>query len=82
MRVNGKQTVKLRSGLIKFKNYFKQLVVPFKIYANFKCNVKRVMSSDRGNNTSYTQKDQDHIPCSFAYTILCGDNKFSKPVVL
>ena len=80
--MNGKQTVKLRSGLIKFKNYFKQLAVPFKIYANFKCNAKRVMSSDRGNNTSYTQKDQDHIPCSFAYTILCGDNKFSKPVVL
>ena len=30
--INGKQTVKLKSGSIKFKNYFKQLAVPFKIY--------------------------------------------------
>ena len=46
LRVNGKQTVKLRSGSIKFKNYFKQLAAPFKIYADFECNVKRVKNSD------------------------------------
>ena len=34
------KTVKLRSGLIKFKNYFKQLAVPFKIYADFDCTLK------------------------------------------
>ena len=33
----------------------------FKIYADFECNVKKVRSSDRGGNTSYTEKDQDHI---------------------
>ena len=32
LKINGKQTVKLRSGSIKFKNHFKQLNVPFKIY--------------------------------------------------
>ena len=52
LRVNGKQTVKLRSGSIKFKNYFKQIAAPFKIYADFECNIKRVKSSDRGDNTS------------------------------
>ena len=31
LRVNGEQTVKLVSGSIKFKNYFKQLTAPFKI---------------------------------------------------
>ena len=30
--INGKQNVKLKSGSISFKNYFKQLPVPFKIY--------------------------------------------------
>ena len=33
--INGKQSVKLKGGLIAFKNYFKQLAVPFKIYADF-----------------------------------------------
>ena len=35
--VNGKQNVKLKSGSISFKNYFKQITVPFKIYAGFEC---------------------------------------------
>ena len=35
--INGKQGVKLKSGTIKLKNYFKQLPVPFKIYDDFEC---------------------------------------------
>ena len=35
--INGKQSVKLKSDSISFKNYFKQLPVPFKIYADFEC---------------------------------------------
>ena len=31
--INGKQNVKLKTGSIRIKNYFKQLLVPFKIYA-------------------------------------------------
>ena len=42
LKINGNQSVKLRSVSIKFKNYFKQLAVPFKIYADFEYNVKRV----------------------------------------
>ena len=34
------------------------------------------------NNASYTEKYQNHIPCSFAYKVVCIDDKFSKPVVL
>ena len=56
LKTNGKQTVKLRSGSIKSKNHFKQLAVPFKIYADLEFNMKRVRSSDRNNNTSYTKK--------------------------
>ena len=47
LRANGKQTVKLRSSSIKFKNYFKQLAPLLKIYANFECNVKGVKNTDR-----------------------------------
>ena len=82
MKINGKQTVKLKSGSTKFRNIFKRLTVPFKIYANFEFLLKRVPSNDKNNNTSYTEKYQKHIPCSFSYKIVCVDDKFSKPVVL
>ena len=42
--INGKQSVKLDKGTIEFENYFKQIPVPFKIYADFECNLERVES--------------------------------------
>ena len=79
--INGKQSVKLKSDSISFKNYFKQLPVPFKIYADFECILKRLRGSHK-NNGPYREKCQDHISCSFAYKVVCVDNKFSKMVVL
>ena len=80
--IHGKQDVKLKSDSISFKNYFKQLPVPFKIYADSECILKRVECDSIKNNSSYTEKDQSHIPCSFAYKVVRIDNKFSKKVVL
>ena len=47
LKINGKQAVKLRNGSIKFKNHFKHLAVPFIIYVDFECNVKRVKDSNK-----------------------------------
>ena len=44
LSINAKQSVKLEKGTIKFENYLKQISVPFKIYANFECNLRRVES--------------------------------------
>ena len=71
LKINGKQNVKLKRVSIKLKNHFKQLALPFKIYADFESVLKGVRSSDRNNNTSYTEKYQAHIPCSFAYKVVC-----------
>ena len=68
--INGKQSVKLKTGTIKFKNHFKQLAVPFKIYADFESVLKGVKNNDKNNNTSYTEKYQAHMPCSFAYKVV------------
>ena len=38
--LNGKQRVKLKGGTISFEKHFKQLPVPFKIYADFECMLK------------------------------------------
>ena len=79
--INGKQSVRLKSGSIEFKNYFKQLAVLFTIYADFECLLKGTKSSDK-NNSSYNEKYQDYISCSFAYKAVCVDNIFSEKVML
>ena len=66
----------------KFKNYFKQIVVSFKIYADSEYNLEKLHINDREKNTSYTEKYQSHIPYSFAYKLACIDDKFNKPVIL
>ena len=58
LSINGKQSVKLEEGIIKFENYFKQIPVPFKIYADFECNLRSVESYEGSN----TKKYQHHIP--------------------
>ena len=78
LSINGKQSVKLGEGIIKFENYFKQIPIPFKIYADFECNLKSV----KCNEGSYTEKYQDHIPCSFAYKIVCIDDKYTNPTII
>ena len=78
LSINGKQSVKLEKGIIEFENYFKQIPVPFKIYADFECNLRGVESYEG----SYTKKYQDHVPCSFAYKVVCIDDRFTKPIVV
>ena len=77
--INDKQTVKLKGGFISFKNYSKQIPVPFKIYADFEFILEKVDGdTECSSNNSYTRKYQNHVPCSFAYKVVCVDNKFSK----
>ena len=44
LSIDGAQSVRLEKGTIEFKNYFKQIPVPFKIYADFECNLRGVES--------------------------------------
>ena len=57
-------------------------LVSFKSYVEFESLLKWIKRSNRRNNTSDTEKYQDHIPCSFAYKIVGIDGKFSKSLVL
>ena len=78
LSINGQQSVKLEKEIIEFENYFKQLQVPFKIYADFECNLRDVEIYE----SCYTKKYQDHIPCSFAYKVVCIDDRFTKPTII
>ena len=78
MSINGAQLARLEKGTIEFKIYFKQILVPSKIYADFKCNLKDVESYEE----FYSKKYQNHITCSFAYKRFCVDDEFTKPIVV
>ena len=78
LSINGQQPVNLEEGIIEFKNYFKQLPDPFKIYADFECNLRNVEVYEG----SYTKKYHEHVPCSYAYKVVCIDDKFSKSIVV
>ena len=74
LSINGTQSVRIEKGTIKFKNYFKQIPLPFKIYADFECNLESIEIYEG----FYSKEYQDHIPCSFANKLVCVDDKFSK----
>ena len=78
LSINDVQSVKIEERIIKFENYFKQLPVPFNIYADFECNLKDIKIYEG----ACTKKYHDHIPCSFPYKIVCVDDRFNKPVVI
>ena len=78
MSINGAQSLRLEKGTIEFKNYFKQIPVPFEIYADFTCNLKSVENYEG----SYSKKCQDHVSCSFAYKFVCVDDKFTKSMAV
>ena len=78
LSINEAQYVRLEKGTTEFKNYLKQILVPFKIYADSECNLKSVESYEG----SYSKKYQGHIPCSFAYKLVCVDNEFNKSIAV
>ena len=86
--VNGGQRVKLEKGFIDFNNFNKIIPAPFKIYVDFECLLKEVESGNALHSGihkdcfSYTAKYQDHVPCSFAYKLVCVNDKYCKDVVL
>ena len=78
LSINSKQSVKLERRTTEFENYCKQILVPFKIYADCESNLESAESYEG----SYIKKYQDHVPCGFAYKVVCIDDRFSKPIVV
>ena len=81
--INCGQNVKLEKEFIEFKNFNRQTPAPFKIYADFKCwfVLSILKPGDMSIEKKRSRKCQDHIPRSFAYKVVCVDDKFSKDAV-
>ena len=39
--------------------------------------LKGAKRNNKNNNTSYTEKNQDHISCSFVYKVVCIDDNLA-----
>ena len=71
--INETQAVKYETRVIKFKNHNNQKPIPFKIYADSECLLKRV-NIRKGKHIKIYQK---HIPNSIGAKLLCVDDKFT-----
>ena len=79
-KINKNQTVKLGKGFIELKKYSRQIPNLFKIMLIV--SVFLPVLKELKKNGSYTHKNQDHIPCSVSYKLVCVNYKFWKPAVL
>ena len=83
LSINGKQAIKMpeKGQHVSFRNYHKQIPIPFVIYADFEAITEKVHGCLPNNEKSYTQAYQKHIDCGYGYKLVCRyDDKFSKPV--
>ena len=76
--INDTQAVNYESGIIKFKNYEKQVPIVFKIYADTECFLKR-SNSFVGEHTI---KYQERFPNSIDVKLVCIDNRFTLPTII
>lgn len=64
MLVNGKQAIRMpkEGSVLKYENYYKQLDVPFVIYADFEAICEDIDGHEQynGEEKSYTTKYQKH----------------------
>ena len=76
--INDTQAVKYETGVIKFKNYGKQIPMTFKIYADTECFLKRI-NIDEGK---YTKLYQKHTPNSIGAKLVCIDDRFTLDTII
>ena len=62
-----------------FQNYHKQMKVPYVVYADFECIVKKIATCEPDNKHSFTVKTEKHEPCGFSYMIVRSDGQTFGP---
>ena len=72
LEINGLQAVRMPEpgSKVLFKNYHRQMQVPFVIYADFKAITEKIHGCNRNNQQSYTDKYQKHTGCGYGYKVL------------
>ena len=66
---------------LHFKNYYKQLPIPFVVYADFECFTKPMNSCSPNPKDSYNYNYQKHIPSGFCFYAKGIAGKRIKPII-
>ena len=93
LTIHGMQAINMPKpgkNILNFKNFYKQLPVPFVIYADFEAITKKVQGCELSeemenekNKRSYTEAYQTHEDCGCAYKVVCCyDDKYSKDICI
>ena len=93
LTINGMQAINMPKpgkNILNFKNFYKQLPVPFVIYADFEAIMKKVQGCELSeemenekNKRSYTEAYQTHEDCGSAYKVVCCyDDKYRKDICI
>ena len=75
------RTEMLKEGenTMEFKNFYKQMKVPYVIYADFECVLEKIDGCEPPPDKSYTVKTEKHEPCGFSYIAVRSDGKLFGP---
>lgn len=82
LAINGTQAITMpkKGSQVKFKNYHKQLLAPFVIYADFESITRKVTTALPSSKSSFTEPYQEHIDCGYGYKLVCCyDDKHTRP---
>ena len=82
---HGPQRIELPNednAALHFKDHYKQLKVPFVIYADFESLTTKISSATPNRGKSFTEKYQHHEPCGFSYVVVSEVGRYSKPAVV
>ena len=64
---------------MSFTNYHKQMKVPYVVYADFECLVRKIATCEPDNKQSFTIKTEKHEPCGFSYLVVRSDGQTFGP---
>ena len=73
--INGTQATIYETGTTKFKNFNNQIPIPFTIYTDTECLVKRIDKS----LSKHTKLYQELTPNSIGAKLVCNDDRFTLP---
>ena len=64
---------------MEFKNFYKQVKVPYVIYADFECVLEKIDGCEPSLKESFTVKTERHEPCGFSYIAVRSDGSLFGP---
>lgn len=68
--------------ILEFKDFQKQMRVPFVIYADFECFTKKIDTCLPDPDQSSTTHTTKFAPCGYSYVVVSSNDKYSKPAVV